>query len=368
MASNFSDFQSCTLTNVVVTDRILGQGSYATVLELEYNGKKCAGKKIHKVLLAQGATAYSVVTFAKECHLLSELHHPNIVEFLGVYFQGKSDVPILVMEYLPSDLTSAMKTHHGGILPEEISYPILYDVARGLDYLHTRSPPVIHRDLTSNNVLLTHDMTAKISDLGVAKIVDMPPLQVSRMTQTPGTPAYMPPEVMIANPKYGPSVDEFSYGILVIHVLSGMWPEPQVEPNRVEDDKLVPVSEAERRKNYLEAIGVDHFLMKLVLKCIDNDPQQRPHSGEIVEKLEDMILAFPSSSEGTTTEGSTNRDDAESESNTLRRSKPRKVVSFSDKHQQPSPVGSVEKGDMSLSKRFSKAKALLRVSVFDLFT
>ena len=109
MASNFSDFQSCTLTNVTVTDRVLGHGSYATVLELEYKGQKCAGKKIHKVLLAQGATTYSVVKFATECHLLSKLHHPNIVEFLGVYFQGKSDVPILVMEYLPTDLTSSMK-------------------------------------------------------------------------------------------------------------------------------------------------------------------------------------------------------------------------------------------------------------------
>ena len=56
-------------------------------------------------------------------------------------------------------------------------------------------------------------MTAKISDLGVARILNLTPLQVSRMTQTPGIPAYMPPEVMVANPKYDTSVDEFSYGI-----------------------------------------------------------------------------------------------------------------------------------------------------------
>ena len=53
-------------------------------------------------------------------------------------------------------------------------------------------------------------MSAKISDLGVARVLDLTSLQVSRMTQTPGTPAYMPPEVMIANPRYDASVDEFS--------------------------------------------------------------------------------------------------------------------------------------------------------------
>ena len=69
-------------------------------------------------------------------------------------------------------------------------------------------------------------MKAKISDLGVAMMLNLTPLQVSRMTQTPGTPAYMPPEVIIANPKYNSSVDEFSYGILMIHIFSSKWPEP----------------------------------------------------------------------------------------------------------------------------------------------
>ena len=369
MASSFSGFQSCTLTEVTVTERVLGQGSYATVLELEYNGHKCAGKRIHQVLLAQGPSTYSVVKFEKECYLLSKLRHPNIVEFLGVYFPGRSNVPILVMEFLPADLTSSMKDYPGGIIPKEISYSILYDVARGLDYLHTRSPPVIHRDLTSNNVLLTPNMAAKISDLGVAKIVDMSPLQVSRMTQTPGTPVYMPPEVMIANPKYNTSVDEFSYGILVVHVLSGKWPEPHVEPNRVEDDRLVPVSEAERRKNYLVAIGDDHLLMGLVLRCIDNNPQQRPHSGEIVERVGELMRKFPASSKDITIRENTNIE-LETENIKPCRTKAGKVVSFSDKQQQLSPVNPSETGEMSLGKHLSRAKTLLltpRVSVLDIF-
>ena len=103
-------------------------------------GLKCAGKKIHKLLLEQGDAyaSYTVCRFEEECRLLSQVHHPNIVQFLGVYFQQGVRAPILVMEFL------------------------------------------------------TPNMTAKISDLGVAKILDLTSLQVNRMTQTPGTPAYMP--------------------------------------------------------------------------------------------------------------------------------------------------------------------------------
>ena len=115
------------------------------------------------------------------------------------------------------------------------------------------------------------------------------------MTQTPGTPAYMPPEVMVANPKYDTSVDTFSYGILMIHMFSGRWPEPQVGPTRTEPGRLIPVAEAERREVFLRAIGNDHLLMDLILKCIDNHPQTRAQASEIVKQLAEMVLQFPAS-------------------------------------------------------------------------
>ena len=291
--ATFTGFDAYKLTEVTVTDRELGHGSYATVLELEYMGLKCAGKKIHEALLMQGGASYSVRRFEEECHLLSQVRHPNVVQFLGVHFQQGVPAPILVMEFLPTNLTSCIEQY--GILPKEISYSILHDVALGLCYLHSQTPPIIHRDLSSNNVLLTPNMTAKISDLGVARILNLTPLQVSRMTQTPGTPAYMPPEVMIANPKYDTSVDTFSYGILMIHMFSGRWPEPQVGQTRFEGRQLVPVIEAERREVFLRAIGNDHPLMDLILKCIANHPQTRPHTSEIVERLAMIVSLFPPS-------------------------------------------------------------------------
>ena len=223
--TSFTQLDPFKLSGVSVTRNKLGYGSYATVLELEYMGLKCAGKKIHDVLVSHGASNHTVKRFERECRLLSQIRHPNIVQFLGVYVQSNKQVPLLVMEFLPTNLTACIDKH--GVLPKEISYSILHDVALGLCYLHSQTPPIIHRDISSNNVLLTANMTAKISDLGVASILNLTPLQVSHMTQVPGTPAYMPPEVMVANPKYDTSIDEFSYGILMIHILCGNWPDPQ---------------------------------------------------------------------------------------------------------------------------------------------
>ena len=291
--ATFTGFDPYRLNGVTVTDRELGHGSYATVLELEYMGLKCAGKKIHELLLRQGGASYTVRRFEEECHLLSQVRHPNVVQFLGVHFQHRVPAPILVMEFLPTNLTSCIDRY--GILPNEISYSILHDVALGLCYLHRQTPPIIHRDLSSNNVLLTPNMTAKISDLGVARILNLTPLQVSRMTETPGTPAYMPPEVMIANPKYDTSIDEFSFGILMIHIFTGRWPEPQVGQTRIENEQLVPVTEAERREVFLRAIGNDHPLMDLILRCINNDPRRRAHAIGIVERMTAIALQFPAS-------------------------------------------------------------------------
>ena len=96
---------------------------------------------------------------------------------------------------------------------------------------------------------------------------------------------------MIANPKYDTSIDVFSYGILMIHMFSGMWPEPQVGPSQVDGDRLVPVTEAERRELYLDCIQRDHPLMDLILRCINNDAKLRPKPSEIVDRLRDMVAA-----------------------------------------------------------------------------
>ena len=259
------------------------------VLELEYRGLKCARKRLYPVLYEQGV-GETVSRFKDECQLLAQIKHPNIVQFIGVYFEEGAHVPILVMEFLPTTLARCIDTY--GVLPEEMNYSILHDVALGLYHLHSHTPPIVHRDLSANNVLLASNMTAKISDLGVARILSLTPLEMSCMTQAPGTPAYMPPEAMRATSVYNTRIDEFSYGIMIIHTLCGRWPLPLREPvcvNPANRAQLLPVSEAERRDEYLQEIGNAHPLMDLILRCISNDPEQRVRAANIVQQIEANI-------------------------------------------------------------------------------
>ena len=261
--ANRPEIEPYRLINVRITGKVLGNGSYASVQEVEYLGSKCAGKQIHELLYQQGDIEQR---FQAECRLLSQVRHPNIVQFLGVYFQQGVRAPILVMEFLPNNLTSHIEQY--GILPKEISYSILHNVALGLHYLHSQAPPIIHRDLSSNNVLLTSNMTAKISDLGVARILNLTPLGVRHMTEKPGTPDFMPPEVLVPNPRYNSSIDVFSYGIMMIHIFTGKWP-------------------AQNERSVLLQ-NVRDPLIDFIHKCIHKSPQRRPTSAEIVQHLKQM--------------------------------------------------------------------------------
>ena len=286
------------LDGVHDTGREVGHGSYAVVKELEYHGLKCVGKKIHGILF-ESATPHEKTAmlerFAGECELLGGLHHLCIVQFLGVWYEQGSRLPVLVMEYLHTTLSACLERY--GVLPEEISYGILRDVALGLRYLHERSPPIIHRDLSANNVLLTSNMNAKISDLGVAKILNLTPARMTQMTQTkaPGTPCYMPPEALTAKPKYTSKIDIYSYGVLIIHTLCGRWPFPEdaFRPDPQNPDTVIPVTEVERRAEYLHEIGNDHPLMAVIHQCLSNTPARRPETPVLLDRINTILSALP---------------------------------------------------------------------------
>ena len=289
-----AEFEQFELVGSIITENEFGRGSYAVVLELRYRGLKCAGKKLYRVLYETGI-GHAARRYLEECRLLSQTRHPNIVQFLGVCFKEGSQFPILVMEFLPTNLTSCLERY--GILPDEISFSILHDVSLGLVYLHCQTPAVIHRDLSANYILLSTNMTAKISDLGVARIVNLTPQQ--RMTETPGTQAYMPPEVMVADPQYGVSVDEFSFGALMVHIFTAEWPAPKIGPNRIDPanpQKVIAVTEFERREYFIRKIR-DHPLLDLIRMCLSNNPDLRPHAPEILGRLRDAVLQQPPSFE-----------------------------------------------------------------------
>ena len=150
---------------------------------------------------------------------MTEMRHPHIVQFLGLCFLECSALPVLVMERLDSSLDELLEGTPS--LPLTLKRSLLADVARGLLYLHMRIPPIVHRDLSARNVLLTSSLVAKISDLGNARIVNLQPGQLAMtLTHLPGTMVYMAPEAFSEGSHYGPKLDIFSFGHLALFTLT----------------------------------------------------------------------------------------------------------------------------------------------------
>ena len=153
------------------------------------------------------------------CQLMSSLRHPNITQFLGLCFLPGTQFPLLVMERLETSLDDLLEIIPN--LPLSLKCSVLVDVASGLLYLHKRPSPVIHRDLTAKNVLLTSSLVAKITGMGNSRLVSMRPGQmVKTLSQYPGTSSYMPPEAREDSHQCGPSFDIFSFGHLAIYTLT----------------------------------------------------------------------------------------------------------------------------------------------------
>ena len=271
-------------------DYELGHGSYGFVVEMRHRGLKCAGKKFHQDLYCHGsveARERIITRCYEECLLLCSLSHPNIVQFIGITFEGGNPLPLLVMEFVPFTLSTFLKEN--GILPEDISFGILVDVAMGLCYLHGKKPTIIHRDLSANNILLTSEMKAKIADLGMAKILNAAPAK----SKCPGTATYMPPEALVENPEYRTEIDLFSYGVLIIHVLCAQWPHPGAAKKHDKEGRLVANSEYERRSKYIEMLGKKHPMIGLIQRCLSDEPAKRPNADVILHCVQDSASRFP---------------------------------------------------------------------------
>lgn len=165
-------------------------------------------------------------------------------------------------------------------LPTHLENSLLLDVASGLEYLHGQSLPIMHRDLTSNNILLTNHMQAKISDLGQARIFDFS--VTTALTTAPGNVRYMPPEAKAH--RYSTKIDVFSFGVLILNVLTHEWPsgDAVLDPNTHLE---IPVTEVEKRKACFDKMDKESPLYSLAVDCLDNDPKKRPDATTLVEVI-----------------------------------------------------------------------------------
>ena len=283
----------------------LGSGSYGAVCYAKCDELLCAAKLLFTVLFDMDEGSMSprlsprinrphripLRRFEQECRFLSQIKHPNIVQYLGTYRDPDSRALALLMELMDESLTHFL-ARMSVPLPYHLEVGISHDVAVALAYLHSNN--IIHRDLSSNNVLLQHGCRAKVSDFGMSTLVTNP--SGNSRTICPGTPAYMPPEALNETPKYSEMLDSFSFGVLLLQILTREFPNPTdrftaikvphpQQPNMMTEAKF-DVPEKQRRKEHIDMVNRDEPLLHIALDCLKDKDTGRPSASALCLRLE----------------------------------------------------------------------------------
>ena len=313
MAASQADPDVPKITNIIEGEQI-GSGASGSIFKGNWLGSPCAIKKVHEILRSNQVTATErnamLATFQRECEQSIRLRHPNIVQFFGIYRTAEDRLfPSLVMELLHCSLSSLVTPDDKSVIPPvmplQMKISLMCDVARGLRYLHGHTPrAIIHRDLSSNNVLVSSNMVAKIGDLGTMRFLN--PQRQSQMSKAPGTVVFMPPEALVDNAEYSKDIDVFSFACVFLHTLSGEWPFPSQPTVPIPGSSaLKAVSEADRRKKFLDGLKDGELTVKddntkkdikvkeLIVKCLNNNRKERPEIIEVSQDLEAFYNNIP---------------------------------------------------------------------------
>lgn len=264
----------------IVLHNELGRGSYGRVCVGDWKGTPVAVKMINSdgQLAVETFTRF-LLKFVEEWKTLKSLRHPNILQFYGVCGPD-SDHPKMIMELMHQSLEHRLRD--GPPLSHVARLYVLRSIACGLRYMHELPEPVVHRDLSSKNILLSRDAAqVKIADLGVAKALE--DLQSVTGTVTPGTELYTPPEVRCGGPTR-PSLDIFSYGVIAIETLTGHspCPLPLLVPVRGHPGQFRTLPEIERRREDLDNVPRVHPLRSMICQCLD-EASRRPFASQILK-------------------------------------------------------------------------------------
>ncbi|XP_064401553.1 serine/threonine-protein kinase 36-like [Halichondria panicea] len=282
-------------------NEILGTGSYGAVCKARCDQLICAAKLLYPVLFQMQALNPSkdhrqpIRRFEYECQFLRRINHPNIVQYLGTYHDAETNAPVLLMELMDESLTHFLEASPGDI-PYHIQVNLSYDIAQALAFLHSNG--IIHRDLSSNNVLLNAGNRAKVTDFGMSKLTDGDIVHLATMTTCPGTPAFMSPEALNEPPVYTDNLDNFSFGVLLVQMMTRKFPKPTDRfevvkipsprnPSRTVEAK-VAIPEIERRQAHINLIEPTHPLLLIALCCLKDWDLERPSSQQLCETLETL--------------------------------------------------------------------------------
>ena len=294
-----SRFHGLLITNLVFTDVKLGRGADATVFQVDWNGTMCAAKRLHDILLeddSPGGADKLIGNFEAECLTWSKLRHPGVVQFLGVYFERNSRLPVLVMEKMDTSLRTYLEDHSKEEFPLNLKAFVLRQVAQALAYLHSQNPPLVHHDLSSNNVLLNVvSFVTKVSDFGMSRAID--PSALSRKSSVKGTRAFMAPEALHDPPRYNEKLDVFSFGNIILSTLTHEWPNPGPSV-QYEGDQIVGLTELQRRLHCVAKFTSQEkqLFLPTVNQCLENRPEKRPSSVMLVSELRRIEPSLPTGS------------------------------------------------------------------------
>ena len=259
------------------------RGAYGSVHFGELDGRPVAVKRIHRLLLeaarGQGDFERVMTDFKRECQLLEKLDYPHVVDFQGAFYDETTDEPVLVMERMRESLREFLERKRNE-LSQQRQQVICLEIARGLRFLHTHTPPIIHRDLTDKNVMLGKDGLVKIGDLGQSRLKANNAEYFN--TAQPGAIPFMPPEAMQEQSRYNEKLDIFSLGVLMLEVATQQ--PPKVDLVGIGRDK-----ETVRRRDDLSKLEEDHPLKPLILSCLMDDPKKRPDIVTVHTQLLSMV-------------------------------------------------------------------------------
>ncbi|XP_057842114.2 G-type lectin S-receptor-like serine/threonine-protein kinase SD2-5 [Cryptomeria japonica] len=267
----------------------LGSGGFGSVYEgILLDDTKIAVKRLDRA--GEGSKE-----FRAEVETLGNIHHLNLVRLKG--FCAEKSHRMLVYEYLPNgslDKWIFPNESRQHLLDWKTRSKVILHIARGLSYLHEECRErIIHFDIKPQNILLDENFNAKVSDFGLAKLINREQNEVITMLR--GTPGYMAPELL--DMEFTEKADIYSFGVMVVEILSGRRSRELTQPGsglfpllqrKAEEGGLVDLVDTEIKDEGIGAEQEAAEVLGIALCCIQYDFTKRPAMSTVVKALENM--------------------------------------------------------------------------------
>lgn len=278
--------ESKIVRDVYEIERLLGEGAFAEVYRVKH---KFLGKQALKVMKLPGLTLKEIEEMLNEAVILSKIGHPNIIRVFdaGTITIHKGLHGFFTMEYIAGgSLETFWRYHSANFISLNDTIDIIRQVCRGLSVAHSENPPIIHRDIKPQNILIGYDplgLRIRISDFGLAKGVN--PLTL--IASAKGTRGFKPPEFLLNVDSC--AGDVWAIGSTLYLMLTDRLPYPGVSDTDILDGScwkrpLIPPSKYN--------IRVNEELDAIVFRSLDLKPENRYPNA--MAMLDDLMKWKPS--------------------------------------------------------------------------